>query len=391
MEARPATENFDAIIVGGGPAGSSCAWALMRAGLDVLVLDKSPFPRDKVCAGWITPEVVDALALDIEDYQQSYTLQPFSGFRTGLLDSTMIDTHYGYTVSYGILRREFDDYLLRRSGAECRLGDPLTTLEFRQGKWLVNEHLQAPLLIGAGGHFCPVARRLNPKANDHQAIVTAQEVEFKMDRAQQAQCGVQADTPELYFLPMLDGYGWCVRKGDSLNVGLGRMENRHLAKQVAQFHEFLVEEGKVPAEMPVRFRGHAYRLACHRQQRQIVDDGVILVGDAAGLAYPQSGEGIYTAIKSGLLAADTVLEANNDYCMTTLETYSMRLNQFFNDKYSLAKISLPSVVKGFMAPRLLKNRYFSRHILLNKWFLHQSPGVAVEKAVQTLPVSHQSG
>lgn len=373
-------EKYDAIIVGGGPAGSSCAWALKRAGLDVLVLDKSPFPRDKVCAGWITPEVVQELALDIEDYRQHYTLQPFSGFRTGLLGSMMINTHYGKTVSYGILRREFDDYLLRRSGATCKLGEAVTTLDFQHGNWLVNENLRAPVLIGAGGHFCPVARRLNPKADDHQEIVTAQEAEFKMDLAQQAQCGVRADTPELYFLPMLDGYGWCVRKGDYLNVGLGRTENRHLAKHVAQFHEFLLEQGKVPADMPVRFRGHAYRLACYRKQRHIVGDGVILVGDAAGLAYPQSGEGIYTAVKSGLLAAVTVLEAKNDYRMAMLENYSTRLNQFFDDANTLPRISLPGAVKGFMAQRLLKNRYFSRHILLDKWFLHQSTGLALEKA-----------
>jgi geranylgeranyl reductase family protein len=372
-------ENYDAIIVGGGPAGSSCAWALKRAGLYVLILDKSPFPRDKVCAGWITPEVVRELALDIEDYQQRYTLQPFTGFRTGLLGSAMINTDYGQTVSYGILRREFDDYLLKRSGAKYRLGEALTSLDFHRGNWLVNERLQAPLLIGAGGHFCPVARRLNPKAADGREIVTAQEVEFEMNLAQLARCGVQADTPELYFLPELDGYGWCVRKGDSLNIGLGRTDNRHLARHVAQFHEFLAGQGKAPAEMPARFRGHAYRLACHRKQRRIVDDGVMLIGDAAGLAYPQSGEGIYTAVKSGLLAAATVLDARNDYRMANLESYSTRLDQFFDDKTVLANISLPNVLKSFMAQRLLKNRYFSRHILLDKWFLHQGAVSSLKK------------
>ena len=138
-------------------------------------------------------------------------------------------------------------------------------------------------MIGAGGHFCPVARRLNPKAADEQEIVTAQEVEVEMNLAQQHECRVKADIPELYFLPELDGYGWCVRKGDSLNIGLGRTENRHLAKHVSGFHEFLVGEGKVPAGMAVRFRGHAYRLACHRKQRRrrcAGDGGRRLLGSA---------------------------------------------------------------------------------------------------------------
>jgi len=368
-------KNYDAIIVGGGPAGSSCAWALRRGGLDVLVLDKNTFPRDKVCAGWITPEVVNELAFDIDDYQQRYTLQPFQGFRTGLLGTGLLSTDYGQTVSYGIIRREFDDYLLRRSDATLRLGESLSALDYQQGYWVVNETLRAPLLIGAGGHFCPVARKLNPKANDVQEIVTAQEMEFEMDPAQQASCHVQAETPELYFLPVLDGYGWCVRKGNFLNIGLGRTENKHLAKNVAQFHEFLVDQNKIPAESSARFRGHAYRLASHRNQRHIVDDGVMLIGDAAGLAYPQSGEGIYTAVKSGLLAAETILETNNDYRMAALQNYATRLNSFFGNDNLFANISLPNALRTMAAQLLFKNHYFSRRVLLDKWFLHRRSNI----------------
>jgi flavin-dependent dehydrogenase len=59
-------ESCDALIIGGGPAGSSCAKQLRQHGMDVVVMDKAVFPRDKVCAGWITPAVVDALQLDTE-------------------------------------------------------------------------------------------------------------------------------------------------------------------------------------------------------------------------------------------------------------------------------------------------------------------------------------
>ena len=59
----------EVLIVGGGPAGSACAWKLRQAGLDVIVMDKAAFPRDKVCAGWITPQVVEDLAFDIDDYR----------------------------------------------------------------------------------------------------------------------------------------------------------------------------------------------------------------------------------------------------------------------------------------------------------------------------------
>ena len=69
-------ENCDALIVGGGPAGSTCARKLRQAGLDVTVLDSSSFPRDKVCAGWITTQVVDDLGLDVDEYRVGRTFQP---------------------------------------------------------------------------------------------------------------------------------------------------------------------------------------------------------------------------------------------------------------------------------------------------------------------------
>lgn len=68
-------ETCDAVIVGGGPAGSTCAWRLRQAGLQVTVLDKAVFPRDKVCAGWITPQVVDELHIDPREYREGRTFQ----------------------------------------------------------------------------------------------------------------------------------------------------------------------------------------------------------------------------------------------------------------------------------------------------------------------------
>jgi menaquinone-9 beta-reductase len=78
-------KTVDAFVIGGGPAGSTCAWQLRRRGLDVAVLDRRSFPRDKVCAGWITPAVVEALELDLDDYGQARTLQPLTGFRIGMM------------------------------------------------------------------------------------------------------------------------------------------------------------------------------------------------------------------------------------------------------------------------------------------------------------------
>src|SRR5215831_7511915 len=129
MSFRVGDTACDALIVGGGPAGSTCARVLRRAGLDVLVLDAAVFPRDKVCAGWITPQVVTELALDVDDYRRGRTFQSINAFRVGVIDGRGdTKTAYGRAVSFGIRRCEFDHYLLQRSGARIRAGTRVTSL-----------------------------------------------------------------------------------------------------------------------------------------------------------------------------------------------------------------------------------------------------------------------
>jgi len=363
-------ESCDVLIVGGGPAGSTCAWRLAAAGLDVLVLDKKEFPRDKVCAGWITPQVVEALALDTAHYRQGRVLQAIHSLRTGVLGGPEITTRYGHTVSYGIRRCEFDDYLLRRSGARLRFGEALTGLERDGEHWIANGAIRAPLVVGAGGHSCPVARRLGARLGSTVDVVAAQEVEFEMGPDQARACRVAADTPELFFCPELDGYGWCFRKGDFLNIGLGRQDKHRLAERVAQFCEFLKAQGKVGGDIPDAFHGHAYLLYQQRQPRPLLGDGALLVGDAAGLAYGQSGEGIRPAVESGLLAAEVILAARGDYRAGRLAAYEARVVGRFG-KRQADDGWLPSGFKRAVAARLLANPWFTRHVVLDRWFLHR--------------------
>ena len=94
-------------------------------GLDVLILDKHTFPRDKVCGGWITPPVLDELEIDPQDYARRRSFQPIAGFRASRMGDPEVETNYGKTISYGIRRYEFDDYLLKKCGARMIAGVPL--------------------------------------------------------------------------------------------------------------------------------------------------------------------------------------------------------------------------------------------------------------------------
>ncbi|MGH9817656.1 MAG: NAD(P)/FAD-dependent oxidoreductase, partial [Candidatus Acidiferrales bacterium] len=170
-------DRCEVLIVGAGPAGSACARHLTRAGLDVAMLERHSFPRDKVCGGWVTPAVLEQMEIDPADYARGRVLQPITGFRVGLMGRAGKDVEYQRVISYGIRRCEFDEYLARRSGARLIEGAPLESLERAGDEWVVNNRIRARLLIGAGGHFCPVARRLGANARSEVAVA-AQEIEF---------------------------------------------------------------------------------------------------------------------------------------------------------------------------------------------------------------------
>lgn len=364
-------EQCDVLIVGGGPAGSTAARALVAAGLDVVVLDKMAFPRDKVCAGWVTPAVWEALDLNPGVYAAAgNVMQPIRRFRTSLLGGVDVETDYEDVVSYAIRRVEFDHYLLKRSGARLRLCEELTSMERKGDKWLINGTIEAPMVIGAGGHTCPVARRLGADIGSGPGVVAAQEIEFEMSDEEAANCKVDAERPELFFVPELDGYGWVVRKGDYLNVGLGRDHGTGVAHEVKKFRDILVRNGKLPATTPEKFKGHAYALYPQTSPRQLTADGVVIIGDAAGLAYAQSGEGIRPAVESAQLAAQTIIEAKGDYRRERLLSYEEKLEARFG-KRQVRAASLPSIMKRGLARWLLGSSTFTRKVLLDRWFLHR--------------------
>lgn len=359
----------DVLIVGGGPAGSTCAWKLQQAGVDVLVVDRASFPRDKPCAGWITPEVVSALNLSIDEYAATgRTIQPLSSFRLGQLEAPAVDVAFGRPVSYGICRSEFDDYLLRRSGARVIEGTAIESIRPEPHGWVINDAIEARLLVGAGGHFCPVAREV-AGVRPHEQVVAAREVEVRMNASEAAACGVSGGTPELRFCRDLRGYGWVIRKGDVLNVGLGREDTRRLPAHLDRFLATL-DPAVASIARRGRWRGHAYLLR-HSSARPVVGERMLLVGDAAGLAHPRSGEGIGPAVESGLLAAGTIIAAG-DYGAKALRPYEQMLEQRFpRVPYRPLPAWIPERAVMAAARHLFTSAWLARRVVIDGWFLRR--------------------
>ena len=355
----------DALVIGGGPAGSTCARYLQQAGWLVVVIDRARFPRDKVCAGWLTPGVFSLLELDPAEYRASgRTLEEITAFRTSVIGQPSIETDYSQAVSYSARRCEFDEFLLRRSGAPVFEDTTVHTVRRENGMWRVDDRFEAPVLIGAGGNFCPVAKALRPASSTVTPVV-AKETEFRREPTSSS-----LRAPALFFCKDLNGYGWVVPKGEYLNVGIGRRDASGFLGHVKSFIAFLEREGIVSGVAKARWCGHAY-LASGVGANPVIGPGVMLVGDAAGLAYPESGEGIKPAVESGRLAAETLIAAGGRYDTDDLRPYADALRA----KHPAVprRSAAVGAVSAALGRMVLRSPSLTRRLVLDKWFLRKGP------------------
>jgi menaquinone-9 beta-reductase len=289
------------IVVGGGPAGSAAARRLIQAGADVLVLDRETFPRLKLCAGWITPEVLQDLELDPSDYPHGFLSFRRLHFHLKALHLPMA------ALQHSIRRFEFDAWLLERSGAPC-VQHNVRHIERDGDAFLIDGEFRCRYLIGAGGTSCPVQRALfrdsAPRVRGLQTVTL--ELEFEHDW-QDPDCHLW------FFEAGLPGYSWYVPKASGwLNVGIGAMARR-LKDRSEDLHQHWQRlrsklERRFGIRVPDAPGGYSFYL---RGPLEVVRvGGAFLTGDAAGLATRDLCEGIGPAIRSGQKAADAILHGS---------------------------------------------------------------------------------
>lgn len=284
--------------MGGGPAGSAAATRLTGGGADVLVLDREEFPRPKLCAGWVTPEVLTDLELEPAAYP--YGLVSFRRLHWHLKGLRLPLP----CVQHSIRRLEFDGWLLQRSGA------PVLTHNVRDirrvgGDFVIDDAFRCRHLIGAGGTSCPVRRTVfEPRMPRPRALQTVTlEVEFPWNWS-------DPDCHLWFFDHGLPGYSWYVPKANGwLNVGLGAMATRLKASgaTIRRHWQYLSDklERRFGIPLPVDPPGYSYYLRGPMELPRI--GNAFIAGDAAGLATRDLCEGIGPAIRSGHLAAAAIL------------------------------------------------------------------------------------
>ena len=291
---------FDSIVVGGGPAGASAAYAMARAGLDVLLLEKEKMPRYKCCGGGIPRKVAKILDFDFSICCDAPARGIVFSWLSGETHSRSGDELLGWVVK----REVFDQLLLeqaRSAGAKVEEGCKFINLEERGGLVHVTttgDNFSGRTLIGADGAGSAVGRRLGLTRHSRPGFALETRIEVPDSILEERRGNLYFD---LGGIP--GGYGWIFPLEDSLNVGVATRRSSFRGLR-GSLRDYLLREGLEKYSGNSDIRGG--RLAFRLRPAGLVKGPCCLTGDAAGLTDRLTGEGIYPAILSGELAGGAV-------------------------------------------------------------------------------------
>lgn len=289
-------DRYDAIVVGGGPAGAAAAFFLGRAGKRVLVLEAQALPRYKVCGGAVSACVLEQFPFSFEPVIQSKV-----NAISYALDARMVTVPVQDSQLCMVMRSEFDAHILQNARAEIRDRTLVRHLDERPDCVVVEtaagECIEADYLIGADGANSIVARSLGLRLR--RQLAAAIEIEVSVPAGTLARF---RHRPVLIFGEIGIGYLWIFPKADHLSVGIGALHPR--PRELQSVLESVMDRFGISIRDQA-WRGHP--LPIFSRPERIATARTLLVGDAAGLVDPFTGEGIRFGIKSGRLAAEAIL------------------------------------------------------------------------------------
>lgn len=291
--------SYDVAVVGGGPAGSTVARELALGGARVCLLDKARFPRPKACGGALSPRVLRHLPSGVERWLRARVQRAVFTFRSGRPFEVTSSVPMGYMVC----REEFDAWLLGRAeeaGACVREGAAVRRIERTGTGFTVcaaGEEVRAAWVIGADGANSVVAAQLLGRRAPAKFIALESELPYDG--------GPLQDTVLVDVGRYPGGYAWAFPKGDRVNVGV-MLEFPRGRELRGALETFMSGVPGLPPGAAVHWQA-APVAAARTEPARCAGAGVLLTGDAARLADPFLGEGIYYAVRSGSLAASALL------------------------------------------------------------------------------------
>jgi len=305
--------DYDVIVVGAGPGGTTVCRYCARAGLNTLLIDKDRFPRHKICGGCLSPKTVRLLGLDLAPVVENTV----SGVKFTYRGRDPFSIESEGPIGYMVMRDRFDQFLVReavKEGSEFLDGERvLEAKELGNGTEVVLENgkrLSCQYLVGADG----------------AESVIAKSFPFSVRKLRRDEVGMQSEVlysttmhfpkedlrrVHLDFGRIPNGYGWVFPKKEGLSIGVGGVF-RGGEKNIHQhFKDFVQELKPVPGSKFGKALSHRLPVY-HGAEQRVSCRNVLLVGDAGCMVDPLTGEGIYYAIRSGILAAEAVLRSREN-------------------------------------------------------------------------------
>jgi geranylgeranyl reductase family protein len=347
--------DYDVIIAGAGPAGSTCARACAKAGLRTLLLEWDSFPRPKPCGGALSERGLSHLGFRLPP---ELIAQECFGVRLHYGPYT-VEVRKDQRIAVMVDREQFDQYLADRAvegGAVLLQEEPVHNITMGTDRVEVRTpkgQYQARCLIGADGANSVVGRTIRPMF-PRDEIFAALVGSFPADDREIA---ARANgLLELYFGVAPMGYGWVFPHKGRFSVGVMGQAMEFDAPQKV-FSAFSSSVG-MPVDRP---RGHTIPIGGIR--RMVIGRRTILVGDAAGFADPFHGEGMANAILSGKLAAQAVVDGINGK-KDALTTYQRECDRLIVREMEVA-LSMAQMLERY--PKLFLAIFFSDTTALDKY------------------------
>lgn len=289
----------DVIVAGAGPGGASAAYFLGERGYKVLVLEKANLPRYKPCGGGVPNTVFNFFPFDFEPVIEQRISE--ATFVYGARQFTQPVEANALTM---VMRDQFDYYILQHAQAEVRPGVEVASVTQDVDKVKVTtkkgETFQAKYLIAADGANSPVARSVGLREGKELGV--ALELETEVDSATLA---AYRERFLIGFGYLAAGYYWIFPKAHHLSIGIGTVKRGE--KTMPKLLQEAMDSLGVSLE---KNRRYAHPIPIRTRREQLQQGRVLLVGDAAGLVDPLTGEGIRHAIESAHIAAEAVIMGN---------------------------------------------------------------------------------
>jgi len=304
--------DYDVIVVGAGPGGSMAARWCAQAGLKTLLIEKEKMPRYKACGGCLSLKTVHLLGLDLTPVLETTIYGVKFTYR--LKDPFSIESRE--PIALMVMRDRFDQFLVRQAvetGAEIQEGIRVVGVEEKRDGVVVElnggEKIRSEYLIGADGAQSIVAKSLFllPRKGDVNGIGMESEIPLESTFNFPTK---ERQLIHLDFGEVPNGYGWVFPKKAGFSIGVGGMfRNPAKVNLRHYFNTFIRGLNYIKEEKVEKVLGHP--LPSFYDERQKVAMGrILLVGDAAHLMDPLTGEGIYYALRSGMLAVEAILESH---------------------------------------------------------------------------------